>query len=203
MARFRKYINSSVIEESRRRISHIYDIFDSVVYMFSGGKDSLVCIHLGIEEARKRYGQDAVIDVVFRDEELIHPSVIDFVNEYRQKPWIRMRWFCAPLENETYILTERSAYWAWDPNREWARPMPEWAEPIPDLGVKSMDQHSLDAYTARSYKGMVAFVTGIRAEESNIRYRSVVNKLHDNYITEPSVPSGVPQPKRVKMAKPI
>jgi predicted phosphoadenosine phosphosulfate sulfurtransferase len=203
MARFRKYIDSSVIEEASNRIAHIYDVFDTVVYMFSGGKDSLVCIHLGWEEAKKRYGEDAVIDVVFRDEELIHPSVIDFVNEYRNKPWIRMRWFCAPLENETYILTERSTYWAWDPDREWARPMPDWAEKLEGFDGKKVDQHSLDAYIAKSYRGMVAFVTGIRAEESNIRYRSVVNKLHDNYITAPTVPSGVPQPKRVRMAKPI
>jgi predicted phosphoadenosine phosphosulfate sulfurtransferase len=31
----------------------------------------------------------------------------------------------------------------------------------------------------------------------------VVNKLHENYITQPTVPSGVPQPKRVRMVKPI
>jgi predicted phosphoadenosine phosphosulfate sulfurtransferase len=81
--------------------------------------------------------------------------------------------------------------------------MPDWAEKLEGFDGKKVDQHSLDAYIAKSYKGMVAFVTGIRAEESNIRYRSVVNKLHDNYITAPTVPSGVPQPKRVRMAKPI
>jgi predicted phosphoadenosine phosphosulfate sulfurtransferase len=202
MARFRKYIDSSVIAESKKRMAHIYDLFDTVVFMFSGGKDSLVCIHLGIEEARKRYGEDAAINVVFRDEELIHPSVIDFVNEYRQKPWIKMRWICTPLKGETYILGDRGTYTAWDPNREWARPMPEWAEQLE--GVKGdQDQHSLDYFISQKYKGSIAFVTGIRAEESNTRYRSVVNKLHDNYINTPAVPPGTPSSNRVKLAKPI
>ena len=34
-------------------------------------------------------------------------------------------------------------------------------------------------------EGKVAFLTGIRANESMIRYRSVVQKLHENYINRP------------------
>lgn len=52
--------------------------------MFSGGKDSLVALHLTKEVADERNIKKP-IDVVFRDEELIPDEVINFVDEYRKR----------------------------------------------------------------------------------------------------------------------
>ena len=43
----------------------------------------------------------------------------------------------------------------------------------------------IDEYTMQGKKGNTAFITGIRANESMIRYRTVVQKLHENYINRP------------------
>jgi 3'-phosphoadenosine 5'-phosphosulfate sulfotransferase (PAPS reductase)/FAD synthetase len=49
-------------------------------------------------------------------------------------------------------------------------------------------------------KGNVAFLTGVRASESMVRYRSVVQKLHENYINTPyKLKAGIP----LKFAKVI
>ena len=95
--RVKKFIDVDVLTEAKKRLHHIYDLHDSVAVCFSGGKDSLATLHLTHEVAQERFGKDAVVDVIFRDEELIPDSVVDFVNEYRQKPWVRLRWYAVPL----------------------------------------------------------------------------------------------------------
>lgn len=94
MPRAKKYIDTDVLTEAKNRIRHVFDLFDTVVVMFSGGKDSLVVVHL-VWEVAQELGHDH-INVVFRDEELIPDTVVDFVNEYRQKPWIKMLWYAVP-----------------------------------------------------------------------------------------------------------
>jgi predicted phosphoadenosine phosphosulfate sulfurtransferase len=55
----------------------------------------------------------------------------------------------------------------------------------------------MDAFAAGFFPpGKLAFMTGIRASESLIRYRASVNKLNDNYINASSSP-------RVSLCKPI
>ncbi|MBN7317901.1 nucleotidyltransferase [Mycobacterium phage prophi79-1] len=194
----REFIDANVLDEARRRMHHIYDVFDTVLVAFSGGKDSLVCVHLAREVALER-GDERPIKVVFRDEELIPDSVVQFVDEYRRLDWVDLRWYCMPLASTKYILGTSTQYIQWDPNREHIRPEPDWAITPASLGLPNdrvYDQYSMDTLAAKGEKGKVAMVTGVRAAESLMRFRALTAKLTENYINTTTDP-------RVFTVKPI
>lgn len=199
MSRIRKFIDADVLTEAKRRIHHVYDTFDGVVVAFSGGKDSLATLSLVRECANER--GITRVRAVFRDEEVIPHEVVDFLIAYREQnsDWLDLEWWAVPLESHMYVLGTNHRYIQFDPSREWVRQPPPFALTLADLGQPDgtvLTQYDVDDLTIRNIKGKVALFTGVRAAESMLRYRSCVNKLHENYIVASSTP-------RAKMVRPI
>lgn len=174
------------------------DTFDSWVVAFSGGKDSLVVLNL-VREVQEERGDTRPVRAVFRDEELIPQGVVDFVAALREEPWLDLEWWAVPMESQRYILGQTRDYIMWDPTREHVRERPPWALREADLGMRPgevLGQNAGDVYSIRNLRGRVAIMTGVRAAESILRYRSCVNKLSENYIVSS-------ESKRASLVRPI
>lgn len=198
MSRVREYLDHDVLTAARQRMNHVLDTFDSVIVAFSGGKDSTVCLLL-LQEVMEARGDTRPVRALFRDEEVIPDEVIDYVTGYRDRPWLDLRWYAVPLANTKSVLGRVVTYSAFDPERPvWVRQPPPWA-------IRTIDgwpadhvfsQYDSDEAMAGHLPGKVAVITGVRAAESLVRYRSCVNKMSENYIVACAF-------KRANLVRPI
>ena len=189
MPRKRLFLDTTVVDAARERIRHIYDTFDTVCVQFSGGKDSSAVLLLA-KELHDERGLGPV-KTIFRDEEMVSPAVIHYLEWIKDLPWVDMEWYCLPMGQEVWVLGRREYVLLWSAQREkedrLVRDIPPWAITAQHFGLDNTTvvPEPIDYYTMQGKVGRVAFLTGIRANESMIRYRSVVQKLHENYINRP------------------
>lgn len=189
MSRQKLYLDINCVDAARQRIRHVYDTFDTVCVQFSGGKDSTAVLYLA-KEIHEERGLGPV-KVIFRDEEMVSPSVIEFVEEVRNYDWVDMEWYCLPVGQEVWVLGQREYCLLWSDMRRkqgrLVRDIPKHAITAKDFGLDPNKRvpELIDYYTMQGKKGKTAFLTGVRANESMVRYRSCVQKLHENYIVRP------------------
>jgi predicted phosphoadenosine phosphosulfate sulfurtransferase len=189
MTRQRLFLDMDCVEAARARIRHVYDTFDTVCVQFSGGKDSSAVLYLA-KEVHEERGLGPV-KVIFRDEEMVSPRTAEYIERVRNYDWVDMEWYCLPYGTEIWVLGRRQSAILWSSKREkegrLIRPMPPWAIRAEHFGLDATKPlpESVDYYTMQGKQGSVAFITGVRANESMIRYRSLVQKLHENYIVTP------------------
>jgi len=189
MTRQRMFLDMNCLEAARARIRHVYDTFDTVCVQFSGGKDSTAVLYLA-KEVHEERGLGPV-KVIFRDEEMVSPRIVEYIEKVKNYPWVDMEWYCLPTSSEIWVLGRRQSVIFWSDKRKaegrLVRDMPSWAISGHHFGLphdKPVPQ-SIDYYTTQGKTGNIAFLTGVRANESMTRYRSLVQKLHENYIVSP------------------
>lgn len=195
MSSVKKYIDEDVYVMAKKRIRHTLDVFDTLLVAFSGGKDSLAVLNL-VQEVYNDLGLTEKVKVFFRDEELIPDTVIDFVKEKAESGLYDFRYYAIPLKSQKFIMGKTYDYVQWDKDRKWLRQPPDYAIRLPDNEYRVFSQYDADAYICSKEKGKVAILTGIRADESLVRFRSCINKKDENYIN-------ATEDRRIKLVKPI
>jgi predicted phosphoadenosine phosphosulfate sulfurtransferase len=193
MGDLKQYLDIDVLTAAKQRINYIIDTFDQLWVSFSGGKDSLAVLKL-VEEVYQERGITRPINVIFRDEEVIQDDVIDYVESFRLDPRYNFKYYAVRQKSVKYILGQVIQYEQWANDRPHVRQKP--AHALTDPLDRLHDQNTMDKFLFEGVKGRIAFLQGIRADESLIRLRSVVNRFTDNYIATGAIPN-------VKICKPI
>lgn len=177
-------LDMNVYEAAKMRVREIIQTFDHVFVSFSGGKDSLVALNI-VQEVYGELGLTEKLKVIFRDEELIPDDVIKFVQDIYHSGKYDFRYFCIPLRSEKYVLGNKVEYIQWDPNRKHIRPIPGFA--ITDW-EHVYDQYNSGPITTGYMKGRKCIITGIRADESLMRYKGIIAKKNKSYIASSNEP---------------
>lgn len=180
-------IDTNVYDATIERLNHLYDLYDEVIYSFSGGKDSTVILNLGIQVARDR-GR-LPIRTLFFDEEAIPTETVDYVRRVAADPAVALEWYCLPMRQRNSCAID-SPWWAnWEPADEHL-----WVQPLPPEGITHLDGFPHDAPIAQRWNIAMSgglfvdpakrsvMVLGIRAAESLIRQRAVLRRTRENYI---------------------
>ena len=198
----KKEVDTDVLTLARERVSTVFDKYDLVSVSFSGGKDSTVVLNLALEEARRRSRE---IEVVFFDEEAIHPETIDYVARVAQLDGIKFRWMCWSVKHRNACSRRQPWWYPWakEDEAKWCRPAPVGADMFGPPGWESdpsarkpmPDVQSIVYQHARGRT--VGVMLGIRAAESLRRYRSVAKRIYENWIAPD------PNSSSIYLCKPI
>lgn len=182
MSRYKKHIGINVLDAAKQRLHHIYDIHDTPIVLFSGGKDSQVLLHLAWEVAQERGLK--FVNTVFQHDEFMMKPIVDFVRHYADMPWVRMHHLCIPKISVRYVFDRPIEYKQWDIyNRDTLVPIPDYAiRPQKEDWDKLWHGDEVERFQCSLFEGKVAQMNGIRASESRYRWRASVNKLIENYI---------------------
>lgn len=176
------YINKTVLESTKERISYIFDNFENIIVSVSGGKDSTVLTHLALLEAKKRNHK---IGVFFLDEEVVYESTVNqieyLMNLYPEninKLWVQFEF---NLTNATSLYESQLKCWESGKHKIWMRskkadsiqyhPWDRSKETIRDKNKGFGFYDALDNF--QNARNNTAFLIGLRATESPNRWRAV------------------------------
>lgn len=175
----KKYIDKSVLQASKERISESFDMFEKVYVSLSGGKDSTVLFHLVIEEAIKR---DRKVGVLIIDLEAQYSDTIKHLHSLvtRYKEHIDLHWVCAELLLRNAVSNFEPKWTCWDEDKKdiWVRDKPVYCADLSqyDFYIPKMEFEEFMVLWGEWYSGgneTGAFI-GIRSDESLHRYRAII-----------------------------
>lgn len=179
--KLKQFIDKDVLTAARERISYTFDHFSKIFISFSGGKDSTVCFHLVMEEARRRCRGVGVMLIDFEAQyhlTIKHAKVM--FNLYRDM--IDLHWVCLPIKLRNAVSNFEPTWTCWDPNRklDWVREFPKYPGVISDSGqypwfIPGMEFEEFVVLFGEWYgngEDTAAFVA-IRADESLNRFRTI------------------------------
>ena len=191
------YRKETVLDAALDRIRWLFDEFPNVIVSTSGGKDSTVVFELARMVAKEK--NRLPLRVFWLDQECEFEATATYQRGIMYDPDVEPWWFQIPFRLQN--ATSADALWldAWGEGAEWVREK----DPIArhenvykaDRFVKLME-----AIVAQEFAGTpTAVLTGVRAEESPVRFMSttgsatykwatwgnVISKKHEHYNFHP------------------
>lgn len=174
------YLDISVLQAARERISTVFDNFERYYISFSGGKDSTVMTHLVMQEAIKR---GVKVGLLIIDLEAQYTHTIQHIRElielYREH--IDLHWFCGELLLRNAVSDFEPKWVCWDEDKRdiWVREKPECARELTDYDfyIPRMEFEEFMVLFGKWYAKdrLTAGFIGIRSDESLHRYRAIVS----------------------------
>jgi len=175
------YLEKTVLQASKERISNSFDTFENLYISFSGGKDSSVMFHLIMEEAKKRNRKVGVLIIDLEaqyNDTIIH--IEHMIEMYKDN--IELHWICAELLLRNAVSNYQPRWVCWDEDKKdvWVRPKPKLASNLSqyDFYIPKMEFEEFMVIFGEWYskgKNTGAFI-GIRADESLHRYRAIISR---------------------------
>ncbi len=188
MSKIRKkeYQDENVFDASLNRIRYIYDNFDKIVVSFSGGKDSTAVLNTALKVAKER--KKLPLEVVFFDEEAIHPPTSEYVKRVSKNKDINLKWYCLEFKHRNACSNEEPFWYTWDKEKKnvWVRELPDNAITHHKNFKKGMTFQEFSPYLYEKNEGKIAMLTGIRTQESLRRYQVIAKKKNDAFINSKS-----------------
>ena len=193
------YLNTSVYDESKRRIKELLPNYDNILIMFTGGKDCTVVLYL-VEECLNEMGLKKPININYFDEELIPKEEMEFVNRLKETGKYNILHYCLPFKTNIQVLNKKTEFIFWDKKRkkEWFREPPK--DAITQINNKDViiNDYNIDTQikiAMNFLKGSIIAFSGHRADESNLAYRNIISAKRPYIVSSFS--------NRVVKSKPI
>jgi len=179
------YIDKDVYTAAKERLTDAILQSDSQVVLWSGGKDSTVCLHL-LRECYNELDIHDKINVIFIDEEVISNHIIKYVRRVYDSHRYNMYWFNIPITCDIYNTGTTREYIQNDPHRKTKvrHPPPE-ALTLKDFNLPNdtiLTRYQLADLQASLFHGKVCLIKGIRCDESLFRLTQVLRRKTHPHI---------------------
>ena len=175
------YLKQSVYEAAQERINWLFDEFERVIVDFSGGKDSTVILNLALKIAEQK-GR-LPLTVRFLDQEAEWQGVIDYVETVMMDDRIDPMWLQIPFRLSNSTSQNQHYLNVWGEGEEWMREKHPLSLKENIYGADRF--HALWKAIAKTHwpDERLAILTGMRAEESNNRFRGITSKATYKGVT--------------------
>lgn len=182
----KKFLDQNVYDASLDRMRKLYKNFDDVEVMFSGGKDSTALLYVAKKIAKEL--NKLPLKVIFVDEEVIHPTTVEYIEKISKDKDLDLKWYCIPFKHRNACSNEQPYWYCWNPDEKnlWVRDLPKKAI-IEDKDFVFGMTYAEWCQVKYNNKNSIR-VLGIRAQESLRRTRmfttAAKTKINEDiYIT--------------------
>jgi predicted phosphoadenosine phosphosulfate sulfurtransferase len=177
------YSKDNVFDKALERIRYLFDEFPTVIIGFSGGKDSVVTLHLALQVAEEK--NRLPLKVMFLDQEAEWEGTIDLVRKVMYDERVEPLWYQMPMviTNNASSYDRYSKCWDEEETDKWIHPKDPIS--IKENVFKTDRFHDLfGAILKVDYKGQkVCYLAGVRTEESPKRAVALTYDVTYKWIT--------------------